>query len=108
MKSEIWRDEEKKENIYDFLKPERVANILRSFVFIHVDKVGNLRGIVPRYMQYFAVKKAFRRVQEYINGTSTKRKGIIWHWQGSGKTFEILFLTELFFERLRSGTPMFF
>ncbi len=108
LKTEIWRDEEKKENIYDLLRPERLTEILRGFIFIHVDKAGNLRRIVPRYMQYFAVKKAFRRVQEYINGISTKRKGLVWHWQGSGKTFEILFLTEFFFEKFESRNPHVF
>ena len=108
LKPEIWRDEEKKENVYDLLRPDRLTEILRSFIFIHVDKAGNLRRIVPRYMQYFAVKKAFRRVQEYINGISTKRKGLVWHWQGSGKTFEILFLTEFFFEKFESRNPHVF
>lgn len=42
-------------------------------------------------MQYRASNKIVERVRKNLAGEEEKNKGLIWHWQGSGKTFTMIF-----------------
>lgn len=48
---------------------------------------------IARYQQYFAVEKILERVQQR-NRTGTRRGGVIWHTQGSGKSLTMVFLAK--------------
>jgi type I restriction enzyme R subunit len=100
-KVEIWKEEtpkgEYKENLFGILKPETLTDLLENFVFFQA-KEGSLNKVVARYMQYYAVNRAFKRIEDYLKG-GNKNRGLIWHWQGSGKTWEIIFLAEKFYRR---------
>jgi type I restriction enzyme R subunit len=103
---EVWRNERKEKDIFSLLEPSRVLEIIRDFTFFVKDK-ETVEKIIPRYMQYYAVKRAFSRIEDYLSG-GEKGRGLIWHWQGSGKTYEILFLTELFIDRFLERNPHVF
>lgn len=64
------------------LRPETLMDIFRYFVFYE----ENQEKIVPRYMQYQAANRILDRVQR-----GEPRKGLIWHTQGSGKSYTMLF-----------------
>ncbi len=100
-KVEIWKEEtpngEYKENIFGILKPEILTDLVENFIFFQA-KEGSLNKVVARYMQYYAVNRAFERIEDYLNG-GNKNRGLIWHWQGSGKTWEIIFLAEKFYRK---------
>ncbi|NPA14546.1 MAG: HsdR family type I site-specific deoxyribonuclease, partial [Aquificae bacterium] len=100
-KVEIWKEEtregEYKENIFGILKPEILTDLIENFIFFQAKK-GSLNKVVARYIQYYAVNKTFKRVEDYLNG-GNKNRGLIWHWQGSGKTWEIIFLAEKFYRK---------
>ncbi|NPA14279.1 MAG: HsdR family type I site-specific deoxyribonuclease, partial [Aquificae bacterium] len=100
-KVEIWKEEtpegEYKENIFGILKPEILTDLVENFTFFQA-KRGSLNKVVARYMQYYAVNKAFKRIEDYLKG-GNKNRGLVWHWQGSGKTWEIIFLAEKFYRR---------
>ena len=106
-KLEIWRNEKKEEDIFHLLKPERVLEIIKYFTFF-TKRDGNLNKIIPRYPQYYAIKKAFSRIKDYVEGKSQKNRGLIWHWQGSGKSFEMLYLTNMFIEEFFDRNPHVF
>jgi type I restriction enzyme R subunit len=100
-KVEFWKEEttegEYRENIFSLLNPEIFTDLLENFIFFQTQK-GKLSKVVARYMQYYAVNRAFKRIEDYLNG-GNKNRGLIWHWQGSGKTWEIIFLAEKFYRR---------
>ena len=47
---------------------------------------GKVKKKVCRYQQFAAVQKLTARVL-----TEKDRKGIVWHWQGSGKSLTMIF-----------------
>lgn len=70
------------------LNPTTLLNILQNYVFFEESDGGRTK-ITPRYMQYYAVENLLGRVQ---SGDQTR--GLIWHTQGSGKTFTMLFAAD--------------
>jgi type I restriction enzyme R subunit len=107
VKQEIWKWEEYKEDeaIFEMLKPETLLDIVRSFIFIREFR-GEMTKVVTRYMQYRAANKIYQRVIDNLEGKTEKNKGLIWHWQGSGKTLTMIFSAhKLYFEL---GKPTIF
>ncbi len=81
-----WKEEGVQKNLFEtiecFLKKERFLEFIHDFLIF--DK-GQKK--CARFHQYFAVKKT----QEFIH---KKEGGIIWHTQGSGKSFTMVWLTQ--------------
>ena len=96
----VWRDEKKKDNIFDLLSPERIIDVLKYFTFVRSveDNCGEGYRIVARWNQYWAAKKAFQRIENYVTGKSEANTGLIWHWQGSGKTYLMYFIANWYAE----------
>jgi type I restriction enzyme R subunit len=74
------------------LNPTTLLNILRNYVFFE-EGDGGLAKITPRYMQYYAAENLLDRVQ-----SGDRTRGLIWHTQGSGKTFTMLFAADRLIE----------
>jgi len=100
-KVEIWKEEtpkgEYEENIFGILKPQILTDLVENFTF-YQSYQGNIKKVIARYMQYYAVNRVFERIEDYLKGGS-KNRGLVWHWQGSGKTWEIIFLAEKFYRK---------
>ncbi len=70
---------------YCVLEPERLLDLLHNFILFEVrDRVRTKK--ICRYQQYRAVNKIVNRVIE-----GSKRKGLIWHTQGSGKSLTMFY-----------------
>lgn len=96
------------ESLVKFLQPERILDILRNFLFVREEK-GSFNKVIARYMQYRAVNKICERVANHLEGKDEKNKGLIWHWQGSGKTLTMIFAAhKLYFHKLLEGPTIFF
>ena len=67
----------------DLLSLERLLDILRNFSLYSTDKKKQLIKIIPRYQQYEGANKIVDRA---IEGNT--KKGLIWHFQGSGKSID--------------------
>ena len=105
-----WKEEGKEpiDAILEFLKPEKFVDILRNFLFIREER-GEITKVVGRYMQYRAANKIYERVIANFERKETKNKGLIWHWQGSGKTFTMIFAAhKLFFDKRLENPTIFF
>jgi len=77
-------------------------DIIRNFIAFDVDE-GKIRKKICRYQQFTAVQKIVRRVLD-----EKEKKGIIWHWQGSGKSLTMLFAAlKLRREEARLKNPYF-
>ncbi len=73
----------------DLLSPERLLDILRNFCLYTTDKKKRRVKVICRYQQY---EGANRIVDRVIEGRT--RKGLIWHFQGSGKSLLMVFAAQ--------------
>jgi type I restriction enzyme, R subunit len=77
------------------LRPEYLLDVIRHFVLFKKGQ-GKTVKLLARYPQFRAVHAALRRLHEgktlAENGDRDGRGGIIWHTQGSGKSFTMTFL----------------
>lgn len=104
-----WDDLNEEEAIFEFLRPEMVLDIIRNFLFIKQIRGTEIRKIIGRYMQVRAANKIYQRVIDNLLGKDNKNKGLIWHWQGSGKTLTMIFSAhKLYFEPLLKNPTIFF
>ncbi len=71
------------------LDPRTILDILRSFTVFATDKQHRKIKVIPRYQQYEAANRIVDRV---IAGHP--RKGLIWHFQGSGKSLLMVFVAQ--------------
>src|SRR4030066_1160441 len=87
-----WREQNKDtvDSTIEMLTPKTLLNIIRNYLFIRIER-GATTKVVTRYMQYRAAEQICNRVLNNIEGKETKNKGLIWHWQGSGKTLTMIF-----------------
>jgi len=65
-------------------------DILENYIFVRKAK-GKSNKVMTRYMQYRASRKIFDRVINGLKKKKNSRFGLIWHWQGSGKTYTMAF-----------------
>lgn len=70
------------------LNPKTLLNILENYVFFE-ETTDGLVKITPRYMQYYATENLLDRVQ-----SGERTRGLIWHTQGSGKSFTMLYVAD--------------
>lgn len=70
---------------YGMLRKDRLLDIINSFVLWSEDS-----KILSAYHQYFGVKKAIAST-EFAIDNRTGKAGILWHTQGSGKSFSMVF-----------------
>jgi len=80
---------------------------LRYFVFYRRECGGGLGKIIARYNQYYAAKKAMRRIDEYMAG-GRLNQGLMWHWLGSGKMYTMFFIANYFLDKYWGRRPIVF
>ncbi len=71
------------------LRPNVVLDILGSFTLFATDKKKRRIKIICRYQQYEAANKLVERVL-----VGYPKKGLIWHFQGSGKSLLMVFAAQ--------------
>lgn len=72
--------------IFSLCRPERLMELTWKFMVFE----GGIRK-VARYQQYFVVKSALSRVKHF-DSTGSRKGGVIWHTQGSGKSLTMVML----------------
>lgn len=84
----------------------RILDIIKNFILFQndsknlLDDDGNKIGetqvtikILAGYHQYFAVKKAIEKTRLATANNGDRKIGVVWHTQGSGKSFSMVFYT---------------
>ncbi len=79
---------EQDRGIYSLLRPERLLDLIRNFILYD----SNIKKIA-RYPQYFAIKKALRRLKT-CDEQGRRQGGLIWHTQGTGKSLTMVMLVK--------------
>lgn len=98
-----WRDESKDDKalgellglkevetaIESMLKPSVILDILEHFTIFATDRRNRRIKIIARYQQYEGANLIVKRVKEGF-----VKKGLIWHFQGSGKSLLMVFAAQ--------------
>jgi type I restriction enzyme R subunit len=71
------------------LHPKRLLDILRNFSLFTSDKKKRRIKVICRYQQYEGANMIVERVKE-----GRLKKGLIWHFQGSGKSLLMVFAAQ--------------
>jgi len=71
--------------ISGILNKKNLLDIIRNFIVYEQEKARIVKKVC-RYQQFTTVNKILKRVV-----LEEKKRGIIWHWQGSGKSLTMLF-----------------
>ncbi|WP_373521717.1 type I restriction endonuclease subunit R [Aquiflexum sp.] len=73
----------------DLLHPKRLLDILQNFSLFSSNNKKQRIKIIPRFQQYEGANKIVERVKE-----GRIKKGLIWHFQGSGKSLLMVFAAQ--------------
>jgi len=104
-----WRDEDHQEEgnlghvrktVESLLRPGVVLDILQNFTLFATDKKHRRVKIICRYQQYETTNKMVARVV-----AGYPRKGLIWHFQGSGKSLLMVFAAQKLRMHAQLGNP---
>lgn len=76
-------------NYISLLTPERVLDIYRYYTVFTGTSGGRKIKIVCRYQQYLGGEAIVQRVLGTYRAGKGPRKGLIWHFQGSGKSLPL-------------------
>lgn len=96
---------------------ERLLDIIQNFILFQndskdiKDEEGNKIGesqvtikILAGYHQYFAVKKAVEKTRISTAEDGDRKIGVIWHTQGSGKSFSMVFYSRNLIKEFNNPT----
>jgi len=104
-----WRDEENQEEgqihhvkatVKSMLRPDVVVDILQNFTLFATDKKHRRIKIICRFQQYTTTNQIVARV---VKGYP--KKGLIWHFQGSGKSLLMVFAAQKLRMHPNLGNP---
>lgn len=73
----------------DLLHPARLLDILQNFSLFTTNKKKQRIKVICRFQQYEGANKIVERVKE-----GRVKKGLIWHFQGSGKSLLMVFAAQ--------------
>ncbi|MBU5343262.1 type I restriction endonuclease subunit R, partial [Caldifermentibacillus hisashii] len=103
--------------IRGMLDKSRLIDIVQNFILFQdsketeYDAAGNKIGdkktiikIMAAYHQYFAVKKAVENTKIATSTKGDRKIGVVWHTQGSGKSFTMVFYTAYLVKELNNPT----
>jgi type I restriction enzyme R subunit len=86
--------------IRSMLRPRIVLDILQNFTLFATDKKHRRIKIICRYQQYEAANLMVDRVVQ-----GYPKKGLIWHFQGSGKSLLMVFAAQKLRMHRKLGNP---
>ncbi|KXA99728.1 hypothetical protein AKJ42_02620 [candidate division MSBL1 archaeon SCGC-AAA261C02] len=105
-----WKEEEFDvlEATLGMLQKDTLLDLIQNYVFVREER-GKSTKIMARYLQYRASKGICDRVINNLRGEEDKNSGLIWHWQGSGKTLTMIFaMNKLYHHPLLENPTIFF
>ena len=104
-----WRDDENQNEgelrhvratVESLMRPSVVLDILQNFTLFATDNKRRRIKVICRYQQYETTNKIVARVV-----AGYPKKGLIWHFQGSGKSLLMVFAAQKLRMHPRLGNP---
>lgn len=104
-----WREEGKDslDSTIEMLSPNNLLNIMKYYLFFRLE-YGKANKVITRYMQYRSAEKICNRIDRNLTGETEKNRGLIWHWQGSGKTLTMIFAAHKAYHAEQLENPTIF
>lgn len=93
--------------IYGLLERHNFIDIVENFTFVKKEQDKSSK-VMTRYMQFRAANKIYQRVFNTLTGAEKSKFGLVWHWQGSGKTYTMAFAAWKLFNSLYTNKPSIF
>ena len=81
-------------NFKHLMSPERLLDIYRFYTVFSATTWGKKIKIVCRYQQYLGGEAIVQRVLGTFKSGKGPKKGLIWHFQGSGKSWLMVFAAQ--------------
>lgn len=75
------------------LEPGRLLDYIRHNLFFIQNKNQKPIKIMAQYFQYFGVLRSIESIKKSLKPTGNGKAGIIWHTQGSGKSYSMVMLS---------------
>jgi len=104
-----WRDDDNQDEgelrhvratVESLMRPDVVLDILQNFTLFATDKKHRRIKVICRYQQYETTNKIVARVV-----AGYPKKGLIWHFQGSGKSLLMVFAAQKLRMHPQLGNP---
>lgn len=86
--------------VESMLRPEVILDLMQYFTLFATDKNHRRIKVIARYQQYFTANQIVDRVV-----AGYPKKGLIWHFQGSGKSLLMVFAAQKLRLHPRLGNP---
>jgi type I restriction enzyme R subunit len=102
-----FKDDFLKITIYGLLSKSNLLDLIENFIFTRKEK-GKITKVMARYMQFRASNKIFQRTINRLKGKEEEKFGLVWHWQGSGKTYTMAFAAWKIHRCLEAENPSIF
>lgn len=94
------------ENLLNLIDPLRLLDIYRFFSVYTTDKKTSRKiKVVCRYQQYFGGMAIVNRVMARTKTGIGPKKGLIWHFQGSGKSWLMVFASQMLMKKKELEAP---
>ncbi len=92
-------------NINGLFRKDRILDVIKNNIFFIQDKNDQPIKIMAQYHQYFGVNKALNGVLRAIKPNGDGKAGLVWHTQGSGKSFSMVMLAHRLLQDRRLNVP---
>jgi len=93
-------------NLASLIDPLRLLDIYRFFsVFTADPKTSKKIKVVCRYQQYYGGMAIVNRVMARTKTGIGPKKGLIWHFQGSGKSWLMVFASQMLMKKQELNAP---
>lgn len=91
--------------INGIFKKNRLLDIIENNLFFIQDKNDKPIKMISQYHQYFGVKKSVQSILKSMKPNGDGKAGIIWHTQGSGKSFSMVMLAHRLLNNKELNVP---
>lgn len=81
-------------NFRHLMNPARLWDIYRYYTVFSADTQGRAIKVVCRYQQYLGGNAIVERVRNTYTQRKGPKQGLIWHFQGSGKSWLMVFVAQ--------------
>jgi type I restriction enzyme R subunit len=101
-----WKDEQKgnlEAKVKTFCDRGHILTVLKDYI-LFAEKEEELQKFILRQHQATAVEKVVARCL-HAEAKPEKRRGLVWHTQGSGKTYTMIKSAELLFKAASADKP---
>lgn len=82
------------DNFQHLMTPSRLWDIYRFYSVFTADSHGRTIKVVCRYQQYLGGDAIVQRVRSSYTNHQGPKSGLIWHFQGSGKSWLMVFVAQ--------------